>query len=416
MRSLPMARCATALELIRGRIDPKRKAICRELVVDESQLAVRIEKVETFILQLPLAEQTFYSSQAAFPERNSLLVRVTAEGGLIGWGEGGQYGPAEPVAAVINEVLGPRLVGRAITAPQKVNDEQYSFSRDFGQKGTYIEAISAIDIALWDLWGQKLGQPVCELLGGSVRRQVTAYATGCYYPNTFHDTEALMAELEDEAKGYASAGFSALKIKVGLLSVRADAERLALVRDAIGPDIKILVDANHAYNTQTAIRMARELEKYDVLCFEEPVVPEDRVGYRRVRDATDVPVAGGEAEFTRYGFRDLFLGECVDIAQPDLCCCGGFSEWLKIQALASSFGVKMVPHVWGSGIGLATALHCTRWQRSRRYPTPPTHSLCRTSRWSNMTASTTRYATTCLSRTSCSPTASSRCRKGRVWA
>ena len=267
-----------------------------------------------------------------------------------GWGEGGQYGPAEPVAAVIDEVLGPRLVGRAVAAPQKVNDEHYSFSRDFGQKGTYIEAISAIDIALWDLWGQKLGQPVCELLGGSVRGEITAYATGCYYPNTFHDTEALMAELEEEAEVYASAGFSALKIKVGLLSVRADAERLALVRNAIGPGIKILVDANHAYNTQTAIRMARELEKHGVLWFEEPVVPEDRGGYRRVRDATDVPIAGGKAEFTRYGFRDLFLGKCVDIAQPDLCCCGGFSEWLKIQALASSFGVQMVPHVWGSGI------------------------------------------------------------------
>ena len=318
---------------------------------------MRIEKVETFILRLPLADKTFYSSQAAFPERNSLLVRIVADGGLVGWGEGGQYGPAEPVAAVINEVLGPRLVGRDIAAPQKINDEHYAFSRDFGQKGTYVEAISAIDIALWDLWGRRLGQPVCELIGGSVRRQVTAYATGCYYPEAYHDTEALMADLEDEAMGYASTGFSALKIKVGLLSVQADAERLALVRNAIGPEIRILVDANHTYNPPTAIRMARELEKHDVLWFEEPVVPEDRAGYRRVREATDVPVAGGEAEFTRYGFRDLFLGECVDIAQPDLCCCGGFSEWLKIQALASSFGVQMVPHVWGSGIGLATALH-----------------------------------------------------------
>jgi D-galactarolactone cycloisomerase len=103
--------------------------------------------------------------------------------------------------------------------------------------------------------------------------------------------------------------------------------------------------------------MGRELEKHGVLWFEEPVIPEDRAGYRKVRDALSIPIAGGECEYTRYGFRDLFVGECVDIAQPDLCVCGGFSELLKIQALASSFGVMTIPHVWGSGVALAAALH-----------------------------------------------------------
>jgi D-galactarolactone cycloisomerase len=117
-----------------------------------------------------------------------------------------------------------------------------------------------------------------------------------------------------------------------------------------------LVDANHAYSAATAIRIGRELERHGVVWFEEPVVPEDRTGYRRVRDALSMPIAGGECEYTRYGFRDLFIGQCVDIAQPDLCVCGGFSEWLKIQALASSFGVVAIPHVWGSGIALAGAL------------------------------------------------------------
>jgi D-galactarolactone cycloisomerase len=102
--------------------------------------------------------------------------------------------------------------------------------------------------------------------------------------------------------------------------------------------------------------MGRVLERLGVLWFEEPVVPEDRAGYRRVRDAIDVPIAGGECEFTRYGFRELFAGECVDIAQPDLCCAGGFSEWQKILALATSFGVLVIPHVWGSGVAVAAAL------------------------------------------------------------
>ena len=102
--------------------------------------------------------------------------------------------------------------------------------------------------------------------------------------------------------------------------------------------------------------MGRELEEHGVLWFEEPVIPEDRLGYRKVRDALAIPIAGGECEYTRYGFRDLLVGQCVDIAQPDLCVCGGFSEWLKIQALASSFGVMTIPHVWGSGVALAAAL------------------------------------------------------------
>jgi len=118
-----------------------------------------------------------------------------------------------------------------------------------------------------------------------------------------------------------------------------------------------MVDANHAYNAATAIRMGRGLERFDVRWFEEPVPPEDHDGYRAVRRALSIAVAGGECEFTRYGFRDLIAGGCVDIAQPDLCAAGGISEWLKIQALAESFGVWVIPHVWGSGVALAAALH-----------------------------------------------------------
>jgi len=119
----------------------------------------------------------------------------------------------------------------------------------------------------------------------------------------------------------------------------------------------ILVDCNHAYNAATAIRMGRVLERHGCLFFEEPVPPEDRDGYRRVRQSLDIAIAGGEAEYTRWGFRDLIAGGCVDIAQPDLCVCGGFSEFQKIFALASSHGVPLTPHVWGSGVAQAAALH-----------------------------------------------------------
>lgn len=317
-----------------------------------------INSVRAFILRVPLGKERFFSSQCAFPERNSLLVRIETDDGLVGWGEAGQYGPPEPVAACIESVFEPRLLGRDPKQPVRIWEELYAATRDFGQKGTYIEAMSGIDIALWDITGQALGVPVHVLLGGAFRDSVPSYATGCYYRGEdYLDLHKSIPALVEEARGYVEAGFSMLKIKVGLLSVAADLERVAAIREAIGDEMGLFVDANHAYNAHTAIRIGRGLEKYGVLFFEEPVPPEDRAGYRRVRETLGIAIAGGECEFTRYGFRDLISEGCVDIIQPDICVSGGFSEFIKIQALASSYGVAVIPHVWGSGIALATALH-----------------------------------------------------------
>lgn len=277
---------------------------------------------------------------------------------MVGWGEGGQYGPPEPVAACIDHVLAPEVLGESPHDVGRIWETLYALTRDFGQKGAYIEALSALDIAFWDLKGQALGVPVHNLLGGAFRESVPAYATGCYYRgDDVLNHEESLAQLEEEAGSYVRAGFRLLKIKVGLLSVEADAQRVAAIRKAVGPQTGILVDCNHAYHAPTAIRMGRVLEQHGCLFFEEPVPPEDRNGYRQVRKALDIAVAGGEAEYTRWGFRDLIAGGCVDIAQPDICVCGGFSEWQKIVALASAYGVPVLPHVWGSGVALAAALH-----------------------------------------------------------
>jgi D-galactarolactone cycloisomerase len=318
---------------------------------------MKVKSVSSHILRAALGAQKFYSSQAAFPERNSYLVRIETDSGLVGWGEGGQYGPPEPVAACVDAVFTPLLVGRDPTEPVRIWEEHYAFSRDFGQKGTYVEAISAIDIALWDIAGQAAGLPVWKMLGGRFRDSVTAYATGCYYPDDFRNMPALLRALDQESSGYADAGFQFLKIKVGLLSLAADIERIRVIRTAVGPGIGLLVDANHAYNAASAVRLGRMMEPHQVEFFEEPVTPEDRDGYRKVRSENPIAVAGGECEFTRYGFRDLIGGGCVDIAQPDLACAGGFSAWLDILSLAKSYGVATIPHVWGSGVAVAAALH-----------------------------------------------------------
>lgn len=323
----------------------------------------KIDSVEVFILRAPLGKAKFWSSQAAFPERNSLLVKISS-GPLCGWGEAGQYGPPEPTATAIQHVLAPRIIGLPVQ-PTVVSELLYSFSRDFGQRGTYVEAISGIDIALWDLLGKQLGAPVCTLLGGAHRTRVSVYATGCYYrhdsthPSTI-DVASSVEAAASEAASFREAGFRAVKIKVGLLTVEQDLLRVAAVREALGPKIGLMVDSNHAYSVPTAVRMAKAMEQYDVRWFEEPVIPEDLEGYRRVQAKTSIPIAGGECSFMRYGFRDLLCGSggpCVDIAQPDIAASGGLSEFLKIAALASTFGVPLVPHVWGSAVGLAAGLH-----------------------------------------------------------
>jgi D-galactarolactone cycloisomerase len=319
---------------------------------------MRISKITTFVARVPLGEKQFYSSQLLIPERTSLLVKIETDDGLFGWGEGGHYGPSEPVATCIDRVLAPKLLGQDPRPRGKIWNDLYAYSRDFGQKGTYIEAISAIDIALWDIAGKALGVPVCQLLGGPVRDTVPAYATGCYYVAGKHlDYQADIPQVEAEARSYVDAGFRILKTKVGLLEVDHDLKRIAAIRAAIGPDIALLVDANHAYNVPSAIRMGKGLEQLDVRWFEEPVTPEDRDGYRRVRQALSLAITGGECEFTRFGFRDLIATGCVDVAQPDIGAAGGLSEWQKITALGEAFGVWVVPHVWGSGVALATALH-----------------------------------------------------------
>lgn len=317
---------------------------------------MKIARIQSYALRVPLDEQTFSSSQAPFPERTSCLVRLETDDGLVGWGEGGQWGPPEPVATMIDRVLAPRLLGADPLKIGVIWEQLYAYVRDWSRAGTGMEALSALDIALWDIVGKALAQPVCALLGGAHRDRLVAYATGGYYRGgreRWADTGALAGE----ARSYVAAGFRALKMKIGLLSPAQDLARVRAVRDALGPDVPLMVDANHAYAPHAAIAVGRGLQDAAVYWFEEPVVPEDRAGYAQVAAALDLAVAGGEGEYTRYGFRDLFVQRCVDIAQPDVCCAGGLSEARNIAAMASAFGVQVIPHVWGSGVAIAAALH-----------------------------------------------------------
>ncbi len=309
---------------------------------------MKIEGIETYVVEQAL-DMPFYFSQFEFRSRQICLVKVIAADGSYGWGEG--YGPATVVKAGV-EFLAPLVVGEDPLLVEAIWSKMHLRALDYARRGVLVAAISAIDIALWDLRGKLLGQPVSTLLGGRRREQVKVYATGMY----FTETDDLTSKLVDEAKIYASQGFRALKMKVGL-GVETDVKHVRAVRQAIGADAQLMVDANHAYSLSEALRFARQIEELDISFFEEPVSPEDYEGYNELRQRTSIPIAGGECEYLLAGFRHLLSKRCVDIAQPDICGAGGLTETKRIAALAYAYQTNVIPHSWGTGIAFAAGLH-----------------------------------------------------------
>jgi D-galactarolactone cycloisomerase len=311
---------------------------------------MKIERIRTYHLRAELtAAEAFAYSQARITSRTAMLVEIVADDGRSGWGEA--YGPPSPSKTIIDELYAPRLIGRDPMDTTVIWEELYAAMRDYGRSGFPVAALSAVDIALWDLKGIVLGQPVAKLLGGVFRSQLTAYATGLYR----HDVTDHAAALAAEARGHVNDGFRLVKLKVGF-GVEEDARNARAVREAIGRECRLAVDANHAYDAMTAIRLGRLIEPLDIAWFEEPVPPEDLEGYLQVKRALAMPISGGEAEYTRFGFRDLVARRCVDILQPDICACGGFTEAARIAALANTWGVTVYPHVWGSAVGLHASM------------------------------------------------------------
>ena len=308
---------------------------------------MKIKDVRTHILQAALS-QPFAYSRAWYDTRMAMVVEIETDNGLIGWGE--CYGPARITAAVVGSVA-TLLIGEDPLRIDYLWRKIYSTLRDHGQKGVVIEGLSGIDIALWDIKGKHFGVPVHRLLGGGIRDAVQAYATGLYRRKSGDP----LRYLPEEAAGYVAEGFKAVKLKVGF-GVEEDAAVTRAVREAIGPDVALMVDANHAYDATAAIRLGRIIERHDIGWFEEPVPPEDVAGYREVKSALSIPIAGGECEFTRFGFRDVLASRAMDIIQPDTCAAGGLSECKKIADMAEAFGVRYNPHVWGTGIAIAASL------------------------------------------------------------
>lgn len=306
---------------------------------------MRITEIETFQLSSPL-ERPFGWSQNWIDRRSVNLVKVSTDEGVIGWGEG-------VGGEIVENLLAPVLIGQDPTNRiglwQRMFHALYNGNNAVGLGGS---AISAIDTALWDITGKAFGQPVYNLLGGKIRDRVAVYATGLYYTEGEFPTRLL-----DEACGYVEMGFMGMKTKVGGLPMDEDVKRVAALREAIGPDVKLMVDANQAYNATSAIRMGRRLEEYDLVWFEEPVNAQDIEGYLQVKSALPMGIAGGENLRTRYEFSQFLARRAYDIAQPDVVNVGGITEMRNVAMTANTHGIQVNPHVWGSPVMIAASLH-----------------------------------------------------------
>lgn len=314
---------------------------------------MKIVDVQVHVLKSALAEP-FAFSQGWVRQRSATLVEVTTDAGLAGWGEAFAQGlePPEIAAAAIEHALKPLVLGADPRDTEVLWHRMYHATRDYGRKGSVVAAISAIDIALWDLAGKAAGMPVHRLLGGAFRTRVEPYATGFYRIRGQDEAE----RLAEEAIRHHEAGFRLMKVKLGYGVDDDIACMRAVARAVEGCGVGFMVDTNHAYGRADALRLGRALAEYDLRWYEEPVAPEDLEGYREMRERLTMPIAGGENEHTLYGFRALLAAGAVDIAQPDIGSCGGITAARHIIALAQAHGVAVNPHVWGSAVAQAASL------------------------------------------------------------
>lgn len=272
-----------------------------------------------------------------YSESGTTIVRMRTDDGVEGAGwANAQAGPDKVVFEAACALAGHAL-GLSVFDVERLWERVYQ-PKLIGRRGLTTRAIAALDIAMWDAAGKSVGVPLYRLLGG-FRPRVPAYLAGGYYlEGKTH------ADLADEMRHKVAMGARYIKMKIGGAPMSEDVERVRVVREAVGEDIEIMVDANNAYSVLDAVKIARLLEPYHPYWFEEPIHAEDYAGLARVKAATSIPIATGENEYTRYGFRDLIACGGVDILQPDANVLGGITEWRHIASLASAHRLPLAPH------------------------------------------------------------------------
>ena len=309
-----------------------------------------ITGVELAALRVPISVEQLISTRR-ITSRETCLVRIHTDEGIVGVGDSQRPESAEAICSYIRDIYVPLLLGRDPFDRERIFHEAYTTARYRGRvKGVAIEALSAVEIALWDVIGKALRVPIYRLLGGKYRDRLRAYATAVMLGPSQEERLRQFGRFLD-------AGFTAVKVKAGR-NVEEDVEFLRRLREAYGYSVDILVDLNCALTFKTALRFGRAAEKYEVYWIEEPLPPEHLDDYAKLRRALSVMVAAGESEYTVYGFRDWLARGAIDVAQPDVGRAGGIWQVRAIAEMAEAHGIWFAPHTGhGSAIGYAATLH-----------------------------------------------------------
>jgi L-alanine-DL-glutamate epimerase-like enolase superfamily enzyme len=300
-----------------------------------------VETVESRTLSIPLRKPLAFATRYV-ERREYTVVRVRTADGIEGTGYcycGNRAGRV--VTAFVRELLRDHVVGADPLGVEATWTQMYRDAVLLGRRGAALRAISAVDLALWDVIGKATGLPLHRLLGGPKAEQVPCYASGGYYWEEVDPVQYVY----DELRGYVDAGFRAVKIKVGRLSKGEELERARAARKAIGSDVLLMMDANNAWrDASEAIPAIQALAEVDPFWIEEPLMPDDVRGHAAIREKVSVPIATGEIEATRWGFGALLEQGAVDMLQPDATVLGGITEFRKVAALAAGKGVPLYPH------------------------------------------------------------------------
>jgi len=307
---------------------------------------LKITAVTTYLLRHKLARPMGVSVSVPLSKtRQTLLVKIETDAGLTGWGETAAIGGAR---GAIDDQLGPQLVG------QNPLDHRRLWRLIWGANFGNGMATGAVDIALNDLRGKALNLPVAELFGGRVRDRVPAYASAMNYLEGLEPEE----QFPREAAALVKQGFKALKMRIGRYPVAREAKLAAAVRNAAGPDVLLMADANAAYTMSSALEMGHALHALKFDAFEEPLPQSPRyAGYEELRQKLPIALAAGEVVDSRASAKDLIDRRAMDLIQQDVTLCGGIGEALFIAETAALAGIRCLPHCWGSDIAIAATTH-----------------------------------------------------------
>ena len=308
---------------------------------------MEITDVSVTTLGVQLDEDHGISKGRSSDYRPAAIVTVETDAGITGIGEG--YGPTpQIVETIVEDKFADALVGEDALDRERLWQAMVTEYTYWDQKGQGISAASGVDLALWDIAGKYHDAPVHQLLGGDAHGDGTVQA---YASDLFWDDPAAMAAT---AADHVDRGFPAVKTHLGR-GLEADRARVEAIQDAIG-DADLMVDMNCGYERPEALKVGRMLEDHDVYWYEEPLSPYDVDGLARLHRKLDVPIATGENEYTKWGFKEILEQEAADFLMPDLMRCGGITEGRKICALAEAYDVTSTPHNYSTGVGLAATL------------------------------------------------------------